>query len=233
MTAYLNPSSEYVISETQKEDVEKNIRYQMMLLMRSGLVDSELALVEHVRYISPLVVMSEKERTDAESQPYLHFTETSDSAGMTVTISILIIAACFTIIGAAGLILTVKVLCRQDEENYSTVKQPRTYVNDTIVHNACGNEERNTWEQDADSSPQNENEEFLLKQNISQPQVAHTKEKSKDLSSDNDWGTNANMSATMRRVVVTKKVPVLRARSGDGMNLGSVIEEEDEEAQNQ
>ena len=151
MTAYLNPSSEYVISETQKEDVEKNIRYQMMLLMRSGLVDSELALVEHVRYISPLVVMSEKERTDAESQPYLHFTETSDSAGMTVTISILIIAACFTIIGAAGLILTVKVLYRQDEENYSTVKQPRTYVNDTIVHNACGNEERNMWEQDADS----------------------------------------------------------------------------------
>ena len=74
MTAYLNPSSEDVISETQKEDVEKNIRYQMMLLMRSGLVDSELALVEHVRYISPLVVMSEKERTDAESQPYLHFT---------------------------------------------------------------------------------------------------------------------------------------------------------------
>ena len=237
VTAYLNPTSADTISETQKEETEKNIRYQMMTLMKSGLIDSELALVEHARYISPLVVMSEKERTNAESQPYQQFTGTSDSAGITVTISILIIAACFTIIGAAGLILTVKVLYRQDEEHYSTVKQPCTYDNGTMEHTACGTEERNMWEQvvnsDDDFKDTNQqNDEFTRKQNISH-QVVQTKEKYQDASSDNDWGTNANMSATMRRVVVTKKVPLTRARGGEVTNLGSVMEEEDEEAQNQ
>ena len=237
VTAYLNPTSADAISETQKENAEKNIRYQMMTLMKSGLIDSELALVEHARYISPLVVMSEKERTNAESQPYQQFTGTPDSAGITVTISILIIAACFTIIGAAGLILTVKVLYRQDEEHYSTVKQPRTYDNGTMEHTTCGKEERNMWEQEVDSDDDfqdtnQQNDEFTRKQNSFQ-QVVQTKEKHQDVSSDNDWGTNANMSATMRRVVVTKKVPLTRARSGEVTNLGSVMEEEDEEAQNQ
>ena len=237
VTAYLNPTSADAISETQKENAEKNIRYQMMTLMKSGLIDSELALVEHARYISPLVVMSEKERTNAKSEPYLHFTGTPDSEGITVTISILIIAACFTIIGAAGLILTVKVLYRQDEEHYSTVKQPRTYDNGTMEHTACETEEQNMWEQEVNSDDDfkdtnQQNDEFTHKQKISQ-QVVQTKEKYQDVSSDNDWGTNANMSATMRRVVVTKKVPLTRARSGEVMNLGSVMEEEDEEAQNQ
>lgn len=237
VTAYLNPTSADAISETQKENAEKNIRYQMMTLMKSGLIDSELALVEHARYISPLVVMSEKERTNAKSEPYLHFTGSPDSEGITVTISILIIAACFTIIGAAGLILTVKVLYRQDEEHYSTVKQPRTYDNGKMEHTACETEEQNMWEQEVNSDDDfkdtnQQKDEFTHKQKISQ-QVVQTKEKYQDVSSDNDWGTNANMSATMRRVVVTKKVPLTRARSGEVMNLGSVMEEEDEEAQNQ
>lgn len=237
VTAYLNPTSADAISETQKENAEKNIRYQMMTLMKSGLIDSELALVEHARYISPLVVMSEKERTNAKSEPYLHFTGSPDSEGITVTISILIIAACFTIIGAAGLILTVKVLYRQDEEHYSTVKQPRTYDNGKMEHTACETEEQNMWEQEVNSDDDfkdtnQQKDEFTHKQKISQ-QVVQTKEKYQDVSSDNDWGTNANMSATMRRVVVTKKVPLTRARSVEVMNLGSVMEEEDEEAQNQ
>jgi hypothetical protein len=71
----------------------------------------------------------------------------------------------------------------------------------------------------------NSDQQFMTDQHVDDSQNARKEQKSDDTS----WGTNANMSATMRRVIVTKKVPVARARSGDMINLGSVMEEDDEE----
>lgn len=230
VSAYLNPISADVVSDAQIEDVERNIRYQIMTLMRSGMLETQLESVEHARYLSPVVVMKENEvRINPESQPYLHFTQHSDSSGMTVTQSIVIIAACFVVIGAAGLILTLKALFRQ-EEDYFTVKQQQTADDDSMVpqpHSQPDNilpDEKNA----ALTRQHHYSSQQFLKE---QPAVEPREAKVTSAHNNNDFGTNANMSATMRRMIVTKKVPVVRARSGAVINLGSVVEEDDEEEQ--
>jgi hypothetical protein len=240
VSAYLNPTSSGTISEEQKKLVENNIRYQIMTFMRSGLVESQINAIDYVRYLSPIVAMSDNGfRLDPASQPYLHFSQSTDSSGMTVTQSILIIAACFTIIGAIGLVLSVKMLIRH-EEDYSSVKQQHTVEmdeDDSMIPQTSGRQEHVCKERgyvwstikkewgDNMIKENNPSEQFVTDQHVDESQNGREEHQS-----DTSYGTNANMSATMRRVIVTKKVPVTRARNGDMINLGSVMEEDNEEA---
>jgi hypothetical protein len=231
--------SAYLADNNRKEAVENNIRYQMMTFMRSGLVERSIESIKYARYLSPIVEINDNEfRMNPASQPYLHFAENNDDSDMTVTLSILIIAACFTIIGVVGLMLTVKVLFKQ-EEDYPNVKQQQT-VDDhesTIPRTSSWNERIHkehgyiwaktdeTVETSNESTNANSGRDCVKADSIqTQPHNLVNK--------GDDWGTNANMSATMRRLKVTKKVPVVRARSGDMINLGSVMEEDDEESPN-
>lgn len=240
VSAYLNPTSTDTISDEQKKLVENSIRYQMMTIMRSGLVESQIDAIDYVRYLSPIVAINDNGfRLDPGVQPHLHFSQSSDSSGMTVTQSILIIAACFTMIGAIGLVFTVKMLFRQEEDYYS-VKQQRTVEldeDDSMIPQTSGRQEHvckergyvwSTIKKEHENNmtgEDNSDQQFMTDQHVDDSQNARKEQKSDDTS----WGTNANMSATMRRVIVTKKVPVARARSGDMINLGSVMEEDDEE----
>jgi hypothetical protein len=234
VSAYLNPTLTDAVSDAQVEEVEKNIRYQMMALMRSGVLEKEVGSIEFARYLSPIVVINDNNvKTNADS-PYLHFTQTSDASGMTVTQSILIIAACFAVIGAVGMVLTIKMLFRQEEEYYSTVKQQQTVDDDdSMIPQASAMQKHSSMGQFRGLNDTNQLVELGLqtssRQSLNGQSKVQPQESCKASSRENDWGTNANMSATMRRAIITKKVPVAKVRSGDMINLGSVMEEDDEE----
>ncbi|KAL3801095.1 hypothetical protein HJC23_002388 [Cyclotella cryptica] len=243
VSAYLNPTnSTDVVTETQKEEVEKNIRYQMMTLMRSGLLENELGALEHARYLSPIVVIDEKYYGNINSASQQYFQHSTDSSGMTVTQSLLIIAACVAVIGTIGLMLTVKVIFRDEEDFYSTVKQQQTSdESDIMIPQPSSLYERRRRgpaqlvdSEDAVASLAREDSTSNKKINNGQLAEQHqetTEQNNTSSSRGNDWGTAANMSTTMRRVIVTKKTPVIRARSGDAVNLDALIEEDEEAPQ--
>jgi cytoskeletal protein RodZ len=222
------------VTDTQKDEVEKNIRYQMMTLMRSGLLENELVPLEHARYLSPIVVMDEQHYGSINSASKQYFQQGSVSSGMTVTQSLLIIAACVAVIGTVGLILTVKVIFRDEEEPFSSVKQQETMdESDSMIPQPSRRYERRrrhqTQQVDSNDASASSVQEDCNSNKTSLNDHQETTERDSSSSSrGNVWGTTANLSTTMRRMIVTKKAPVTRARSGDLTNLGALIEEDEE-----
>jgi hypothetical protein len=234
LSAYLNPvNSANTVTDEQKEEVERNILYQVMTLMRSGILDDELETLEHARYLSPIITTNLVSSTPQKSI----LQKAEEASGMSTTISILIIAACFAIIGAVGMVLTMKALFRDEEEQYNSVKSPRGTEPDdddsmmpqtpgrkmTTVQFASetGEPAASVYVEDKDTPRKSTN---LL----SEEQQQAKNNRDKGSSSRGSWGTGGDMSTTMRRLIVTKKVPMRRARNGDNINLCSVMEEDEE-----
>ena len=258
----------------QKESIEQAVRYEMMRLMRSGILENDIDVLEHARYLSPVVVMGDEYGSDALNQSWGAQSQLSGSSVLTVTQSILIIATCVAIIGAAGLVLTVKILFRKYEDFHPSPKNSIQISDDDSMIPQWSKRSDRTWDgaahgltkasqkvkkrheepivvsnkihfqaESGESSASVDTEVTSLDWKTTKPRGHRGFETVGDVdaskvdfessasssSNSNDWGTSTCMTTTMRRAVVTKKVPVAGGRKPcQTSQTLSAIEEDDE-----
>ena len=254
LSVYLNPNDPNYndVSLNQKEAVEDSVRYQMMQLMRSGVLDNGIDVLEHVRYLSPMVVMGDK-----YSNNYMGAAAASSSpqsnqsvSGFSVTQSILIIAACVAVIGAAGLILLFRVLLKKDEEFYTKPSKASTHRpdDDSMIPQWSKRGMRRNKETVLVSDKlhhQTKAGDVSASLDVGDVRIAmqHGKgcgERTESIGNSHreknvDPGENyivdpnslASLPTTMRRVIITKKTPTA-SRKGSGLGA---IDEDDESSQ--
>lgn len=250
ITAYLNPTNSD--TQSQQDAVEQSVLYEMMSLMRSGILEKDLTSLEHARYLSPIVVMPDEHY--GLHNPSQSSYQGTNGVGMTVTQSILIIAACVAIIGSAGLILSIKGIFRNDddymnrEEDEGRIPRWSRRGNHVLggrrksVQQVVVSDKIHQQTEEGDVAASLDVNDIDLSRNSArlngESRSSSNRMDEEDLDvltagrasqqshTGDDWGTSASMTTTMRRAIITKKVPVVKAAN---LGLGAVIEEDDDE----